>query len=231
MQRAAASWASLDKLGGKPYREAKSSITTLTLCLCLRFLLQLSLSPLHHWPELSQPCGQNQSLSLPGVRHVWSPLRPFLKHSQCQGAELCPTQVVGPTGMYSPVLHPHSEGQSYPSGHNSTICSQPLPASYISPQRVIFSLLRNQREAFAATALGTQHGGERVAGMKKSYPIFTGKKPLTKQRVFHLVSPLDIYSPMLPSPRHSYPLTSQLTCPCNSTGYWWEATWEEPGQH
>lgn len=124
------------------------------LCLCLRFLLQLLLSPLHHRPELSQPCGQNQSLSLAGVRLVWSPLRPFLKCSQCQGAELCPTQVVGPTGMYSPVLHPTvraraaSVAPAPPSAH-----SPYPPATHHDKEH---ALLRNQRGAFAATALGTQ---------------------------------------------------------------------------
>lgn len=150
VQHAAASWASLDNLGGKPYREAKSSITTLPCAFASGF----SLSCPHHWPELSQPCGQNQSLSLPSVRLVQSPLRPFLKHPQCQGAELCPMQVVGPTGMYSPVLHPTVRVRAAPVGPTPPSAHSPYPPATCHDKEP--ALLRNQRVVFAATALGTQ---------------------------------------------------------------------------
>lgn len=71
--------------------------------------------------------------------------------------------------------------------------------------------------------------GVRVAGVKKSFPISTGKEPHNNQRMFHFISPLGIY-PCSPSQRHNHLLTSQLTCLCNSTGHWREAMWEEPVQ-
>lgn len=151
------------------------------LCLCLRFLLQPLLSPLHHRPELSQPCGQNQSLSLAGVRLVWSPLRPFLKCSQCQGAELCPTQVVGPTGMYSPVLHPTVRAglPQWPQHHH--LLTAPTHQLHIMTKSMLCSEIRERLLQQLPLEPRHQHGGERVAGVKKSFPISTDEEPHTKQ--------------------------------------------------
>lgn len=131
VQRAAASWASLDKLGGKPYREAKSSITTLPVPL----------------PQVS-----------PSTALVPSPsparAKPTMWAKPVPEPRWCKTCVVSPEtlpemfpvsgcravphaggGTHWDVLtcsSPHSEGQGCLSGPSTTICSQPLPTSYTS---------------------------------------------------------------------------------------------------